>query len=140
MLELSPQLMIITAVIFLGLIIYLNKSLYEPVISFVEQRDASIAKDLATAKELDDESDTILQKANEILENAKKEANSIRQNAINSAKAESEALIESKQKELDESYGQFLAKLEEEKKELENGLKAQIPLIKESIKAKFAQI
>ncbi len=140
MLELIPSLMIITAVVFIGLIAYLNKVLYEPLLNFMDQRDASISHDLQTANELTSQSEELTNEAEEILNKAKQEATKIRQDAVNGAKAKAEELIKAKEAELESAYNDFLSKLEEERVEVENSLKAQIPLIKESIKAKFAQL
>jgi len=140
MLDLIPSLMIITAVVFLGLIAYLNKVLYEPLLNFMDQRDASISHDLKVANELNSQSEELENRAEEILNKAKQEATKIRQEAISNAKAKAEEEIKAKEAELEKAYNDFLAELEEERKEVENTLKSQIPLIKESIKAKFAQI
>ena len=140
MLDLIPSLMLVTAVVFIGLIVYLNKVLYEPLLNFMDQRDASISHDLQVANELTSQSEELENEAEEILNKAKQEATQIRQEAVNGAKAKAEELIKAKEAELEKAYSDFLNKLEEEKTEVENTLKSQIPLIKESIKAKFAQI
>jgi len=139
MLTLSPSLMLIVLLLFIGLIVYLDKALYQPIINFMDQRDMTIAKDAKESQELSGSADELLQESNAILDSAKQEANALRQAAIEEATAESEKLLHSKEAELEKAYEEFTLKLEKEKEELKNGLLSQVPLIKESLKAKFSQ-
>ena len=140
MLDLIPSLMLITAVIFLGLIVYLNNALYKPLLAFVDQREKSIFEGQNESENLASNSEELTNKANELLNGAKQEALSIRTSAIESAKSNASGLIEAKEAELDKVYNEFLTKLEDEKEEVKSNLESQLPLIKESIKAKFAQL
>jgi len=139
MLTLSPSLMLIVLLLFIGLIVYLDKALYQPIINFMDQRDMTIAKASKESQELSGSAEELLKEANEILEKAKQEANKMRQSAIEEAGSEAEKLIATKEVELDKAYEEFTKRLEEEKEELKNGLLSQVPLIKESLKAKFSQ-
>ena len=140
MLELIPWLMLTTAVIFLGLIVYLNGTLYKPLLSFMDQRDRSILAGQNESENLTSSSEELLKQADELLNSAKQEALTIRQSAIENAKSHAEELIGSKEAELEKAYNEFLQKLEVEKDEVKSNLQSQLPLIKESIKAKFAQL
>ena len=51
-----------------------------------------------------------------------------------------EAKISSKKEELERGYNEFITSLEEEKVGLKNSLLSQVPLFKESLKAKFSQL
>jgi len=140
MLELSPSLMLIVLLLFIGLIVYLNKALYQPIINFMDQRDMTIAKDHKESQQLSGNADTLHQEAYAILDSAKQEANDLRQAAIDEAKAEAQKLIDSKEAELEKAYEEFTLKLEQEREELKNGVLSQVPLIKEALKAKFAKL
>ncbi len=140
MLELSPSLMLIVLLLFIGLIFYLNSALYQPVVNFMDQRDRTIAHDAKEAQSLSSNAEELKAQASAILEKAKQEANSLRHAASEEAKAESEKIIKSEEAELEKAYEEFTKKLEEEREELKNGILSQVPLIKESLKAKFAQM
>ena len=140
MLELIPWLMGLVLIVFLGLIVFLNKTLYEPLINFMDQRDASIAKDLNEVNGLTGDTASLEQEAKKILENAKNEGAAIRQAAIEEANSESAKLIEAKKAELETKQKEFFTELEKEKEELSNSILSQLPLIKETLKAKFSQL
>ncbi len=140
MLELIPSLMVIVLVVFLGLIVYLNKTLYQPLINFMDQRDETIAKDLEEVSRLSSDSASLEAEAKKIIDQAKQEAFEIRQKAIEEANAEAEKLIEAKKAALETMQEEFMQKLEKEKEELKAGILSQMPLIKETLKAKFSQL
>jgi F-type H+-transporting ATPase subunit b len=125
---------------FLGLIVFLNKTLYEPLINFMDQRDASITHDLSEVNGLTGDTASLEQEAKAILDNAKNEGAAIRQAAIDEANSESAKLIEAKKAELEAKESEFFKKLEKEKDELSNSILSQLPLIKETLKAKFSQL
>jgi len=140
MLDLIPSLMLIVLLLFIGLIVYLNKALYQPLINFMDERDATIAKDQKESQELTGSADSLKQEAEEILNSAKQEAIALKQAAIEKANSEAAKLISSKESELNKAYEEFLSKLEVEKEEVKTNLLSQVPLIKETLKAKFAQL
>ena len=137
MLDLNLGLMLFVLVIFLSLMVFLNKTLYEPLIEFMDIRDKTIANDLKNANEMSGSNDELNAKADAILADAKAEANAVREKAINEAKALAESKIESKTQELDKNYQSFVTELSKEKEELEKSLLAQMPLFKESLKTKM---
>ncbi len=140
MLELIPWLMGVVLVVFLGLIVFLNNSLYQPLINFMDQRDQTIANDLNEVNGLTGDTASLEQEAKEILANAKNEGAAIRQAAIDEANSESAKLIEAKKAELETKQKEFFDNLEKEKEELSNTILSQLPLIKETLKAKFSQL
>jgi len=79
-------------------------------------------------------------KADEIISNAKNEAASIRQKATDDEKTLAASKVETKQSELDTEYSKFVEKLNSEKENLKNSLLSQMPLFKESLKAKFSKL
>lgn len=106
----------------------------------MDDRENSIAKDLESAKSLSNNSEALHNEAEEILNNAKAEATAIREKAIGEAKAVAQSNVANKQGELSKEYDAFLEKLSGEKESLRNTLLSQMPLIKESLKAKFAKL
>ena len=140
MLTLIPSLMLIVLLLFLGLIVYLNKALYQPLISFMDQRDSTIAKDLKESAELTGDASSLKQEAEEILNSAKQEAISLKQSAMEEANSQATTLVSSKEAELEKAYNEFLEKLESEKEEVKTAILSEIPLLKEALKAKFSQL
>jgi len=140
MLDLHVPLMLFVLVLFLTLLVLLNNMLFQPLLKFMDDRDASIAKDLEATKSFGGNTDELNNKAEEIIAEAKNKAASIRETAIDKAKALADSNIETKQKEIDSMYTKFVAKLSTEKESLKNELLSQMPLFKESLKAKFSKL
>ncbi len=140
MLDLIPSLMLIVLLVFLGLIVYLNKALYQPLLNFMEQRDATILRDKTESEELSGNADSLKNEAAEILNSAKQEAIALKQAAIEEANSEAAKLISSKEAELEKAYEEFLKELEVKKEELKNSVLSQVPQFKETLKAKFSQL
>ncbi|UFH58685.1 FoF1 ATP synthase subunit B' [Sulfurovum mangrovi] len=140
MLDLHLPLMLFVLVLFITLLVLLNNMLFQPLIKFMDDRDDSIAKDLEAAKGLSGNTDELNAKANEILSNAKAEAAAIRQKAIDDEKALAASKVETKQSELEQEYASFVEKLASNREELKNSLLSQMPLFKESLKAKFSKL
>jgi F-type H+-transporting ATPase subunit b len=132
--------MLFVLVLFLSLLVLLNNMLFQPLIKFMDDRDDSIAKDLEAAKGLSGNTDELNAKADEIISNAKAEAAAIRQKAIDDEKALAASKVETKQSELEKEYTSFLERLASDREELKNSLLSQMPLFKESLKAKFSKL
>lgn len=140
MLDLHLPLMLFVLVLFITLLVLLNNMLYQPLIKFMDDRDHSIAKDLEAAKSLSGNSEELNAKANEMISNAKAEAAAIRQKAIDDEKALAASKVETKQSELEKEYASFVERLTGDKEMLKNALMSQMPLFKESLKAKFSKL
>ena len=140
MLDLHLPLMLFVLVLFLILLVLLNNMLFQPLIKFMDDRDASIAKDLEAAKSFSGNTDELNVKADTIISNAKNEAATIRQKAIDDEKTLAASKVETKQSEIDNAYEEFVTKLSSEKEQLKNELLSQMPLFKESLKAKFSKL
>ncbi len=140
MLDLNPGLMLFVLVIFFSLMYLLNTMLYQPLLKFMDERDATIANDLKNAEEMADNSSDLNAKADVLLAEAKAEANAIREKATTEAKALAESKIESKVKELDVSSAAFEAELEAEQKTLKDALTAQLPAFKETLQSKLSSL
>lgn len=140
MLDIHPELMLFVLVLFLILIVLLNNILFQPLVKFMDDRDASIAKDLEAAKSFSGNTNELNAKADEIISNAKNEAAAIRQKASDDEKTLAASKVESKQNELDSEYNKFVKKLHSDKEDIKNALLSQMPLFKESLKAKFSKL
>jgi len=140
MLDLHLPLMLFVLVLFLTLLVLLNNMLFKPLVKFMDDRDASIAKDLEAAKGFSGNTDELNAKADDIISEAKNEAATIRQKAIDDEKTLAASKVETKQSEIDKEYEGFVEKLASEKENLKNELLSQMPLFKESLKAKFSKL
>ena len=140
MLDLHLPLMLFVLVLFISLLVLLNNMLFQPLVKFMDDRDDSIAKDLEAAKGLSGNTDELNAKATEIISNAKAEAAAIRQKAIDDEKALAASKVETKQSELEKEYASFHERLASDREELKNSLLSQMPLFKESLKAKFSKL
>jgi F-type H+-transporting ATPase subunit b len=140
MLDIYPSLMAVMLVIFFVMLFQLNKKLYKPLLKFMDDRDAAIAKDMEAAKNMGGNTDALQAQAQANLDEAKATAAKLRQDVIEEGKAKTAEAVAQKQGELEKKQERFAAKLEEEKVTLQNALLSQIPLVKESLKAKFSQL
>jgi F-type H+-transporting ATPase subunit b len=106
----------------------------------MDDRDLQIKTDLENSKSNAAEVEGMLEEANSIIAQAKKEAFSIREKA----KAEAMDLAETKFSEakvmMDSKYEQFINTLADEKVALEKSLVSNLPLFKEGLKAKLSSI
>lgn len=140
MLDISWILLGVTLVVFLILIAVLNSWLYNPLLAYMNKRDADIKKDLQQVGSNDDEVNALLEKADQIVMDAKLEAAALREKVIADAKELAQSKLEAKRAELASEYVEFEKSLAQEREELNNALLSQVPLFKEAIKAKFSQL
>ncbi len=140
MLDINPILLLATFVVFVSLIAVLNSWLYNPLFSFMNNRDDDIKKDLDRVGSNDDEINALNAKAEEIVMNAKLEAAALREKVITDAKELADSKLEAKRAELAKEYLEFEQSLCKSKEELTTDLMSQVPMFKEAVKAKFSQI
>ncbi|MDR0579976.1 MAG: F0F1 ATP synthase subunit B' [Campylobacteraceae bacterium] len=140
MLDMYLTLIFSTAIVFLALLVILNKILYKPLLNFMDNRDTLIKKDLENATKNSDDTSVYYEEANKIILEAKNQAAKERADLLAKEKIESEAKIKERKSKLEAEYDEFIKTLEKEKKELKNALNGQLPLYKEAIKAKLSKI
>lgn len=140
MLDIDPSLMLFMLIAILVLIFTLNKVLFSPLVSFMDQRENSIKSELEVSKNIGLDSDDLNAKAEQTIEGAKQEAHLIRQKAIDEAKSLAEGKIADKQNMLDKEYKVFVANLTNENESLRLFLLEQIPQLKENIKTKLSKL
>lgn len=140
MLDISPELLIATLVVFLTLIAILNSWLYRPLFAYINKREEDIKNDLDHAGSNDDEISTLESKANAIIEEAKQEAAVLRERVVGEASALAKSKIEVKRAELAKQYAEFEVSLAKTKEQLRDELKSQLPIFQDAIKAKLSTI
>lgn len=140
MLDISPILLLSSGLVFLLVLARLNSCLYKPLFKHMDDRDNQIKTDMANARNNATEVDGMLEEANNIISQAKKEAFSIREKAKLEATKVADVKLTEAKAAMDEKYSSFLKALEEEKVSLENSLVSDLPLFKEGLKAKLSSI
>ena len=140
MLDIIPALLLVTGTVFLVLLILLNKTLYKPLLEFIDNRNNSINRDLENAGKNASDVVAYYKEVETILSEGKMEAAKIREAALNEAKEKAAKKVEQKKSNLEVQGVAFLKTLESEKNEFKNGLLAQMPLFKESVSVKLSHI
>lgn len=140
MLDIIPALLLVTGTVFLILLIVLNKSLYQPLIAFIDNRNNAINRDLENAGKNASDVAAYYKEVEAIIAEGKMEATRIREAAIGEAREKALLKIEQKKAELDAKNELFLKKLESDKVEFKNHMLAQMPLFKEGIANKLSHI
>ena len=138
--DISPILLLVTVVVFFTLLIVLNKILYKPLLTFIDNRNESIERDLENAGRNTSDVEAYYKEADQIILEAKAEAGKIREAALSEAREIAAKKVEQKQSELEEEYTLFLKDLSAEKIEFTESLSAKIPLFRDSIKQKLGNI
>jgi len=140
MLDIIPELLLVTGVVFLVLMLLLNKTLYKPLLDFMDNRDKSIARDLEGAGK--NSSDVLAYKneADKIILDAKGEAGKIRESALAKARESAAKKVEEKKEQLEEEYNKFAKELTSQRDELKVALLTKMPILKDSISKKLSKI
>jgi F-type H+-transporting ATPase subunit b len=140
MLDVSPNLVLASAGIFLFMLIALNAIVYKPLIKFMADRDNSINDDLKNASSNSDSVEELKAEANKIISEAKAEANKLREKATTEAKELSEQKVHQKNVEIESEMASFRESLEKTKAELKASLQSQSETFKDALKVKMQQI
>ncbi|MEJ2467951.1 MAG: F0F1 ATP synthase subunit B' [Campylobacterales bacterium] len=140
MLDISPLLLISTAVVFLILIAVLNGMLYKPLFAFMEKRDQDIQNDLSEIGSNDSEVSALNETAQSIISEARLQAAAEREKVIADAKKAAEAEVGAKRAELAKAYEAFEAELEKDREALQTALGAEVPAYVEGVNAKISKI
>ncbi len=140
MIEISVFAYIFTMVVFIGLVGYLNRRLYQPMLNFMDARDAAIQKDEKLASQnLADVGSEALEIEN-ILSKARDEAAKIREAGLSEIENENSKKIEEKTASLENDLASYLQDLSKQKDEIKKALEKQIPDFRAGIKEKLARI
>ena len=96
MLDIIPALLLTTGTVFLVLLVILNKTLYKPLLEFIDNRNNSINRDLENAGKNASDVVAYYQEVEAILSEGKVEAAKIREAALTEAKEKAAKKIEQK--------------------------------------------
>ena len=140
MLDISPMLLISSALIFLVVLARLNSCLYKPLTQHIEDRTKSISDDLESARKNAANVDGMYEEASHIIAKAKSEASSIRESAYTEAKNLSDSRISEFKAKLEDDYSSFVSNLEKETENLKSSLVAQMPQFRETLASKISSI
>jgi len=140
MLDINLVTMLIETGIFLVTLILLNQWLFQPLLSFMEQRDAKLKEELKAVSNNTDEAKQYEEEIASILEKAKAKANNIRKAATEEAKKEAKVMVENAIKAIDAKKEAFYADLEAKKSELANVLEANSNELKNMLSTKLKGI
>jgi F-type H+-transporting ATPase subunit b len=140
MLDISPILLLSSALIFLVVLARLNSCLYKPLMKHIDDRNNSIAKDLESAKNNATDVNGMYEEASNIIALAKKESSSIRESAYNEAKNLSDSKVSEFKAQLENKYSDFVTNLDQETKSLKLSLVNKMPQFKETLSAKLSSI
>jgi len=140
MLDISPILLVSSAIIFLIVLKQLNSMLYQPLFKHMEDRTESIAKDLELAKSNVADVENMYKDAQGIIAKAKQEASSIREKAYTEARAEGDSKLSATKAELESKFVQFEKNLKDDTMNLKAALLEKMPEFKEKVSAKISSI
>lgn len=133
----NVELALLVFCIFMLCIILLNKWLYQPLLSFMDARNAMIKKDLDNATGNNSEIDEINKQIEETLESARKEAAGLKEKAILEARVGYDEALQKARESYDKELADFKAQLEEQKQALKQSLMREMPSFQKSLQAKF---
>lgn len=140
MLDISPILMLSTAIIFLLVVARLNSCIFKPLLNHMDERSAQIKSDLEEAKSNSSDVDELLVEANEIISKAKREAAAIREQAYKEAKDSADVKLASEKLNLDTKVAEFKNSLQSEAENLKASLLSSMPQFNNSLKNKLNSI
>ena len=140
MLDISPILLLSSGLVFLLVLARLNSCLYKPLFKHMDERDDQIKTDMENAKNNAADVNGMLEEANKIIAQAKKEALSIREKAKFDALEVADVKIADVKAKIENRYNDFAKALDSEKVTLEASLVSNMPLFKEGLKAKLSTI
>jgi F-type H+-transporting ATPase subunit b len=140
MLDISIVVMLIEAGIFLVTLILLNQWLFQPLLSFMDKRDAKLAEELKAVSSNTNEAKQYEEEIASIIESAKAEASKIKKEAIESAKKEANVMVESEVSRIESAKNTFNKELESKKAELRAALEANSSELKNMLSTKLKGI
>ncbi|MRJ06560.1 MAG: ATPase [Epsilonproteobacteria bacterium] len=137
MLDINVGLMLFEAGIFLITLVLLNKWLFQPLVKFMEERDAKLKQSLNQIEGNSEEVEKLQKEIEEILHRARVDANRIREEARLEAVKQAEVMKMEKMEELEKAKAQLQREIEQEKRELMEALQKEEPQLKALLETKF---
>ena len=136
----DPYLMLLVFVVFLLTMVLLNVWLFKPLIGFMDEREATLRKDLDSISSSDTQVQEIRQQIQDILSDARVRSSEILQKATSDAKSHYEANLQKKQEELAKKLQDFRANLEKQKEVSKKELLAHLGEFEDALKIKIKQL
>lgn len=136
----DPYLMLLVFVVFLLTMVLLNVWLFKPLIGFMDEREATLRKDLDSVSSSDTQVQEIQQQIQDILSDARARSSEILQKATSDAKSHYEANLQKKQEELAKKLQDFRANLEKQKEVSKKELLAHLGEFEDALKLKIKQL
>ena len=136
----DPYLMLLVFIVFLVTMFLLNKWLFKPLIGFMDEREATLRKDLDSISSSDAKVQELQQQIQDLLTSARTRSNEILQKATNEAKAHYEANIQKKQEQLAKKLQDFRANLEKQKQTDKKELLANLGDFENALMSKIKQL
>ena len=140
MLEINLPLVVLTAVIFLGLIAVLNSILYKPLLKFIDARNDAIKNDEESASKNTSDLGVYEAQIEQLISAARSEAGKIKQDAINAAKEAAAKIVSEKRGVLEADYDAFIQNLNAQKSDFRADLQQKLPELQAALEAKLARI
>lgn len=136
----DPYLMLLVFVVFLLTMVLLNVWLFKPLIGFMDEREATLRKDLDSISSSDTQVQEIQQQIQDILSDARARSSEILQKATSDAKSHYEANLQKKQEELAKKLQDFRVSLEKQKEVSKKELLAHLGEFEDALKLKIKQL
>ncbi len=140
MLDISPVLLLISAIVFLLVLAGLNSYLYTPLMKHMDERDEGLKKDLESVQSGGADIEAYASEANDVISAAKAQAAQIREAAVASANEIAQSKLNVAKSEAEEKYNSFVETMKVERESLKQGLSAAMPQFKDSLNAKVNSI
>jgi F-type H+-transporting ATPase subunit b len=140
MLDINPILLVITLAVFVFLIKYLTKNLYDPLLKYMDDREARLQADRNSVNQNSSEIESLHKEAREALSKARAEAVSIKENTISNAKKSIAKKLAERKEALAKDYKSFQDSLSIERKKLQNQLQGNSASLETALKNRFASI
>ena len=140
MLDLNLGVMLIEAGIFLITMILLKKWLFDPLVSFMDEREAKLKRDLEMIEKNSEDTAEIEAEIEKILADARHEARKIIDEARAKALKEAEELKSKKAAEIEAAKEELRKEIEKEKEAIISALTNESNTFKEAIENKIRNV
>jgi F-type H+-transporting ATPase subunit b len=140
MLDISPVLLLSSAITFLLVLARLNSCLYKPLMKHIDDRAQDIQNDLDAVSDNSADIDGLLKEANDVISEAKIQAASIREEATVTANEIAQSKLNGAKSEIEEKYNSFVETLKAERELLKKQLESSMPQFRDSLNAKISSI
>ncbi|WP_158653223.1 F0F1 ATP synthase subunit B family protein [Helicobacter heilmannii] len=136
----NVYLMAVVFITFIALLVSLSGGVYKPLLANMDAREDSMLKDRRNIEQLHQEVQGYQQEAQNILKEARLQADKIMQDALYNARSNYESVVAQKEEELEKQAEQAALALKESKSNLKLQLARDLPALEALLKLKISQI